>query len=200
MSTWFRSWWMLYLLGGELKIHPYLFSFFFLGVFLGGKGSLQPLSNKNARFFLFNYEKRANILRRYHWFLRQMTSGEQAQKFHSDVAPDWLCRVGISQSEVLPSSRKCHFISMEFLRSFLRRREMLAVSQSNCGIKVILMLVWLCYNCFFFTERMHSVVVRYYHVHTKSTENVPSLWYKTACKSSRLLTYSLFVTNKLSRG
>ena len=80
---------MLYLLGGELKMHPYLFSFFFLGVFLGGKGSLQPLSNKNARFFLFNYEKRANILRRYHWFLRQMTSGEQAQKFHSDVAPDW---------------------------------------------------------------------------------------------------------------
>ena len=55
-----------------------------------------------------------------------------------------------NQSEVLPSSRKCHFISMEFLRSFLRRREMLAVSQSNCGIKVILMLVWLCYNCFFF--------------------------------------------------
>ena len=106
-----------------------------------------------------------------------------------------------NQSEVLPSSRKCHFISMEFLRSFLRRREMLAVSQSNCGIKVILMLVWLCYNCFFFfTERMHSVVVRYYHVHTKSTENVPSLWYKTACKSSRLLTYSLFVTNKLSGG
>ena len=80
---------MLYLLGGELKIHPYLFSFFFWGVFLGGKGSLQPLSNKNVRFFLFNYEKRANILRRYHWFLRQMTSGEQAQKFHSDVAPDW---------------------------------------------------------------------------------------------------------------
>ena len=85
-----------------------------------------------------------------------------------------------------------------FCARFLDVAKCWLFSQSNCGIKVILMLVWLCYNCFFFTERMHSVVVRYYHVHTKSTENVPSLWYKTACKSSRLLTYSLFVTNKLS--
>ena len=41
--------------------------------------------------------------------------------------------------------------------------------------------------------RMHSVVVRYYHVHTRSTENVPLLWYKTACKLSG---YSCFWNNK----
>ena len=41
--------------------------------------------------------------------------------------------------------------------------------------------------------RMHSVVVRYYHVHTRSTENVPLLWYKTACKLSG---YLFFWNNK----
>ena len=47
-----------------------------------------------------------------------------------------------------------------------------------------------CWFNFFFVFiicRMHSVVARYYHVHTRSTENVQLQWYKTACKSSGYL-------------
>ena len=80
-------------------------------------------------------EKTDYISRRHHWFLREMTSEEleRAQKFHTDDASllrsAWeMFLIGraareicFNQSEALPRSWQKGVISMEFLRSFLRR-------------------------------------------------------------------------------
>ena len=46
---------------------------------------------------------------------------------------------------------------------------------------------WFNFFVVFIICRMHSVVARYYHAHTRSTENAQLQWYKTACKSSGYL-------------
>ena len=65
----------------------------FTQIAAGIKIKVMPFKD-NQEFFLINikninissgcFEKTADISRRYHWFSRQITSDERAQKFHPD--------------------------------------------------------------------------------------------------------------------
>ena len=75
-------------------------------------------------------------------------------------------------SELLLRVRRLVHISNARVLRYMFCKAAVAV---NCNADTIVFSI----NC-----RMHSVVARYYHVHTRFIENAQLLWYKTACKLS----------------